>query len=656
MPRFIFQYCYGSHMVLSMCFSLILVSIVSMYNWIFGILGLLIYVIIGFIQYRASQNFQQNFDRYALSLIDQIEQVSKTTLNKIPVGIFIYGQDKQIEWHNPYLSEITGRKTMIGLPLGAVFPELQEINDIKQLPSVIQKGERTFTLHHHVDQRLCFLQDVTELIQLKQKYEDQRAVLGFILLDNLDDVEQGLSDQETAVLVSNVWSEISHWAEKYQITLKRLDTDKMFFVVEHHALKELIKSKFDILDKIREMTKQYKIPVTLSIGASTVGATMIERSRSAHAALEIALARGGDQAAVRNEEKIIFFGGKTSAIEKRTRVRARVISQTLGNMVRDSKRVIVMGHVQPDMDAIGAALGVVKFALIHDSEGYIVLDEINPSIERLVKLIDDHEYLNDHIISSDQALQWIDDEDTLLVLVDTHKPSLAIEPRLLRKSRQTVVIDHHRRGEDFVDDAILVYLEPYASSTSELVTELLQYKEDQLEMDSLEATALLAGIVVDTKNFVVRAGSRTFEAASFLRRHGADLTLMQSLLKEDFHQFIARADLIKKTELYKGSIAIAVGQEQQFYDQMLIAQAADTLLNMQGIVASFVICRRNEEVVSVSARSHGELNVQVIMEEMGGGGHLTNAACQIKNKSVNKVKEQLVSVLNEIEWDGGAVK
>ncbi len=656
MPRFIFQYCYGSHMVLSMCFSLVLITIVSMYNWFFGILGLLLYVIIGFIQYRASQKFQKNFDHYTLSLTDQIEQVSKTTLNKIPVGIFIYDQDLQIEWHNPYLEEITGRKEMIGLSLDVLFPELKELNDEKQLPAVLQKKDRTFALSHYAEQRLCFLQDVTELVQLKQRCEDQRVVLGFILLDNLDDVEQGLSDQETAVLVSNVWSEISLWAEKYQIILKRLDTDKMFFVVEHHALKKLIASKFDILDTIREMTKQYKIPVTLSIGASTVGATMIERSQNAYAALEIALARGGDQAAVRNEEKILFFGGKTSAIEKRTRVRARVISQTLGNMIRDSKRVIVMGHVQPDMDALGAALGVVKFALIHDSEGYVVLDEVNPSIERLVKLIYDHEFLNDHIISSDQALQWIEDEGTLLVLVDTHKPSLAIEPRLLHKSKQTVVIDHHRRGEDFVDDAILVYLEPYASSTCELVTELLQYKEDQLEMDSLEATALLAGIVVDTKNFVVRAGSRTFEAASFLRRHGADLTLMQSLLKEDFHQYLTRADLIKRTELYKDSIAIAVGQEHRFYDQMLIAQTADTLLNMQGIVASFVICRRDEEVVSVSARSHGEINVQLIMEEMGGGGHLTNAACQIKNKSVDKVKEQLMNILKEIEWDGGAME
>jgi c-di-AMP phosphodiesterase-like protein len=281
------------------------------------------------------------------------------------------------------------------------------------------------------------------------------------------------------------------------------------------------------------------------------------------------------------------------------------------------------------------------------------MDEANSAIERLMSIVKEHDYLGDHLISPEKALQWVDEPDTLLVLVDTHKPSLAIEPKLLEKAERIVIIDHHRRGEDFVDDAVLVYLEPYASSTCELVTELLQYQENRLAMDPLEATALLSGIVVDTKNFAVRAGSRTFEAASFLRRHGADLTMVQSLLKEDLERFIKRAEIIKNTELFEQQIAIAVGASDEIYDQVMIAQTADTLLNMQGVIASFVICRREEDLISISARSHGELNVQVIMEQLGGGGHLTNAASQIKKKSLEEVKRQLLGILKDTLEIGG---
>jgi c-di-AMP phosphodiesterase-like protein len=325
----------------------------------------------------------------------------------------------------------------------------------------------------------------------------------------------------------------------------------------------------------------------------------------------------------------------------------------MSNLIRDSKRVIVMGHTQPDMDALGAAIGVVKFALINDCEAYIVLDEGNTSIERLLVAIRQHDYLGEYLIHPEKALAWAEDPDTLLILVDTHKPSLVIEPKLVERAQRIVVIDHHRRGEDFVKDPVLVYLEPYASSTCELVTELLQYQDGRLAMDTLEATALLAGIVVDTKNFAFRAGSRTFEAASFLRRHGADLMMVQSLLKEDLSQYVKRAEIIKNTELLDGNIAIAMGDEEEEYDQLLIAQAADTLLNMQGVRASFVIGRREDGLVSISARSQGEINVQLVMEQMGGGGHLTNAACQLKNVSLKDAKTRLIEVLKETVESGG---
>ncbi|RAL23391.1 DHH family phosphoesterase [Thermoflavimicrobium daqui] len=652
MPRFVFQRWYGYHMVFAMCFCLILIAILSIYNWMIGILGLCLFFVLALVLYRAEQVFRRNYNQYILTLSHRIKNAGQSVLDEMPIGMLLYDREGQIEWHNRYVQDILNQSRLIGLSVDDIFPEQKQKKQSDKIFQ-IQIGKRFFELLHQAEERLYFVQDVTEFVNLKDKYEREQVVLGFLHLDNLDDVEQGLSDQEMTSLLSNVWSAISNWAEEYQMTLKRLDTDKMFFVTEQRSLRKLIQSRFDILDVVRDMTRQYKIPLTLSIGVTSVGKTMIERSRNAQSALEIALARGGDQAAVQNPERTVFFGGKTNAVEKRTRVRARVISYAMGNLIRDSNRVLVMGHKEPDMDALGAAIGVVKFALINDCEAYIVMDEANSAIERLMSIVKEHDYLGDHLISPEKALQWVDEPDTLLVLVDTHKPSLAIEPKLLEKAERIVIIDHHRRGEDFVDDAVLVYLEPYASSTCELVTELLQYQENRLAMDPLEATALLSGIVVDTKNFAVRAGSRTFEAASFLRRHGADLTMVQSLLKEDLERFIKRAEIIKNTELFEQQIAIAVGASDEIYDQVMIAQTADTLLNMQGVIASFVICRREEDLISISARSHGELNVQVIMEQLGGGGHLTNAASQIKKKSLEEVKRQLLGILKDTLEIGG---
>lgn len=434
-------------------------------------------------------------------------------------------------------------------------------------------------------------------------------------MDNFEEAGQGLTDQNRTLLLSNVTGAITRWAEKHDICLRRLDSDKFFLILRRETLDAVIRSRFEILDEVREMTRHNPIPITLSIGVSTVGQALLERAENAQGALEIALARGGDQAVVQSGERMLFFGGKMVAVEKRTRVRARVISHALGNLIRDSERVLIMGHAKPDMDAMGAAIGVLKAVRLQQRPGYIVLDDENPSIERLMEAVANHDELKDRIVSPERALQ-LTGPGTLLIMVDTHKPSLTIEPRLVGKVKRVVVIDHHRRGEEFVQDPVLVYLESYASSTSELVTELLQYQGSRISLDTLEATALLAGMVVDTRNFMVRAGSRTFEAASFLRRHGADLTMVQTLLKEDLRQFVKRAEIVKNTEVVYDKIAIAVAEEDERYGQVLIAQAADTLLNMQGVTASFVIGMLEDGRVAISARSQG------VFERPTGDGSL----------------------------------
>jgi cyclic-di-AMP phosphodiesterase len=647
MPKFMIQRWHGYHMVYAMCFCLVLIALLSTYRWIYGTIGFVLFFILAFVLYQAERTFRKDFSNYVLTLNHRLKNAGKTSLDQLPFGILLYDRHGQIEWHNPFVLEMTHHERLVGMIVEEVFPELkQHPSDPDQGEAIrIHTDEKSFEVMHKPEERLYFFRDISRLDRLQKKYQNEKTVLGFVHLDNYDESSQGLTDQESNHLLANVNSVISKWSLDYNITLKRVDTDRIFFVTYYQSLVKMMQSKFDILDVVRELTKQYKIPITLSIGVTSVGKTMIERSQNAQTALDIALARGGDQAAVQEQERTVFYGGKSNAVEKRTRVRARMISYAMGNLIRKSNRVIVMGHTQPDMDALGAAIGVVRFALSNGCTAYIVLDEENPSIKRLMRTIDQHPYLKDHMITPEKVLSWMDDANTLLILVDTHKPKLALEPKLLERAKRIVVIDHHRRGEDFVKDPVLVYLEPYASSTSELVTELLQYQEKRLVMDTLEATALLAGIVVDTKNFAFRTGSRTFEAASFLRRHGADLMMVHSLLKEDLTQYVKRAEIVKNTELLYGEIAIAVGDENQTYDQLLIAQAADTLLNMQGVKASFVIGERGDGFISISARSQGDLNVQLIMEQLGGGGHLTDAASQLKNLSLRETKTRLLEII-----------
>lgn len=653
MPKFITRRWHGNHMIFAMCFILVLLLCLSLVtHWFYGLVGLVFFGLLAYVLYRAEHAFRTDFIDYVASLNNRVKSVGQRALEQLPVGIVLYNDTGKIEWANPFIQELSPSKQLIGMKVEDAFKELREKKEKQTKPFQIQVREKTLEVLPDYKKRIYFFRDISPLVELEKRYAAERGVLGFLHMDNLDEAEQGLTDQESTQLISNISGAISKWALEHNITLKRIDTDKMFFVTQNQSLEKLIQTRFDILDVVREITRKNKIPITLSIGIASIGNNTIEKSKNAQAALDMALARGGDQAAVRNGEKILFFGGKTNALEKRTRVRARVISHAMRNLIRDSERVLIMGHSQPDMDALGAAIGVARFSLANDRDAYIVLDEGNHFIDRLLEGIKEHDYHGEHLITPEKALQWIDDPDTLLVIVDTHKPSLAMSPVLLERAQRIVVIDHHRRGEDFVEDPVLVYLEPYASSTCELVTELLQYQENDLGMDTLEATAIFAGIVVDTRNFAIRAGSRTFEAASFLRRHGADLAMVQALLKEDLDHYVKRAEIIKNTEVLFDAIAIAVGEQNESYDQLMIAQAADTILNMQGVVASFVIAPRHDNVISVSARSQGDLNVQVIMERMGGGGHLTHAACQMKDLSVEETKAQLIAMIKEVSLGG----
>jgi cyclic-di-AMP phosphodiesterase len=425
-------------------------------------------------------------------------------------------------------------------------------------------------------------------------------------------------------------------------------------VFNEAILQLLEKGKFTVLDEVREMTSKQNISFTLSIGVGAGTPSLPELGILAQSSLDLALGRGGDQVAIKQPNgKVKFFGGKTNPVEKRTRVRARVISHALKDLITASDKVIIMGHKNPDMDSIGSSIGIYKVAQMNQKDAYIVLNfqEMDGAVHRLMEEIRHQEQLFSRFIGPEEALE-ISTEKTLLVIVDTHKPALVIEERLLNRIDNVVVIDHHRRGEEFIENPVLVYMEPYASSTAELVTEFLEYQPKRGKIEMIEATALLAGIVVDTKSFTLRTGARTFDAASYLRGQGADTILVQKFLKESINTYIKRAKLIESVAFYRDGIAIAKGEENELHDQVLLAQAADTLLTMDGVAASFVIAKRNEGLIGISARSLGNVNVQVVMEKLQGGGHLTNAATQLTGISIAEAERQLKLAIEDY-FEGG---
>jgi c-di-AMP phosphodiesterase-like protein len=635
--------------------TLVLITILSYYHWLTGIAAFCMFSIILFFIIKLELAFRRNLEEYTSDMITRVKKVSNEALNQMPIGILLYNKDFGIDWANPYLASCVGYPALSGWHLYDLSETLllfvkQEID-----VDVITLNKRKFKVVIRREEKLIYFFDVTEQTQIEKMYEDQRTVLAIIYLDNYDEVTQGLDDQPRTNLTSLVTSILNDWAVKHGVYLKRASSERFIAVLNESILAHLEKGKFDILDQVREETAKRNIPLTLSIGVGSGSLSLPELGAMAQSGLDLALGRGGDQVAIKQATgKVKFYGGKTNPVEKRTRVRARVISHALKDLVLESSNVIIMGHKLPDMDAIGAAIGILKVAELNQKEGYIVLNEheLDKGVKRLIEEIKHYPDLWARFISSEQALEFAT-EESLLVIVDTHKPSMVIEERLLHKIENVVVIDHHRRGEEFIEDPLLVYMEPYASSTAELVTELLEYQPKRLKMNMLESTALLAGIIVDTKSFTFRTGARTFDAASYLRSHGADTILVQKLLKEDINHYLTIAKIIENAYIYKNGIAIAKAQEEQAYDQVLIAQAADTLLTMTGVTASFVIAKRNENMLGMSGRSLGEINVQVIMENLGGGGHLTNAATQLSDISMEEAEEKLKLVLDEY-LEGGS--
>ncbi|WP_313639760.1 DHH family phosphoesterase [Paenibacillus sp.] len=665
MPKFLQRRWHGYHTVWAFMLLLALIIIVSIYNWALGVASLFLAGTLCFYMLKTEISFRRNLVEYINGLTFRIKRVEGEAVSMLPLGIILFSEDRTVEWNNRYAGDIFARKSLVGEPLQELLPDMQSFftTNVSGKRDILKEGvlndtrleltvdERYYQAVIIPSERILYMYDITELVVLRERYEDEKLAIGIVMMDNLDESAQGMDDQQRTSLIAKVASEITEWSKQFDVYLRRLSSERYLMLLNHRSLQALEESRFVILDEVREMTADLKVPMTLSIGMAFGADSASELGALAQSSLDMALGRGGDQAAVKAGQRLSFYGGKSNAAEKRTRVRARVIAHALRDLMQESDRVLILGHRTPDIDAVGAAIGLLRAAQMYNVEANIVMETPNPSITNMMEQIRKDDELFKSFITTEQSLQVMT-EHTLLIVVDTHKASMTMEPRLVQYASRIVVVDHHRRGEEFINDAVLVYLEPYASSTCELVTELLQYIHEKVKIYPLDATMLLAGITVDTKHFALHTGSRTFEAAGFLRRNGADTVLIQRMLKEDLQEYISKAEIIKHARMIYDQIALVVTAPGMKIPQLLIAQTADTLLGMTNVVASFVISERPDGLIGISARSLGRMNVQVVMEKLGGGGHLSNAAVQLEG-TCKEAEARLLQVLAEIESKEG---
>ena len=625
--------------------------------WLGIIVFLLILLTIG-LSFITLKQVMQDTTHYISDLSYKIKRSEQEALLKMPIGILMLNDSAEVVWVNPTMQKLFGLEEILGKKLTEADEELAKvINDnMSNKDSVeIKWQDKRFNMLVQSDINVVYLLDITHYAEIQKQYDDSRLVIGQIFIDNYDEVTQSMNDTNISNLSNYITNELSSWASQMGMFLKMIDEDHYFVLAYTKSLTQMEKEKFKLLDRIRERTSKQNFPVTLSIGLAYGGTDLAKLSRLSQSNLDLALGRGGDQVVVRgvDDSQARFYGGKTNPMEKRTRVRARMISQALQELMSQSDDIFVMGHARPDMDSIGACLGIRRIAKMNGKQCWLVLDtdNLHSDIQRLLDEIDNYPDIKESIISPEEALQKAT-KKSLLLMLDLSKPSISMSPELYDQLKnRVIIIDHHRRGEEFPENPMLVYIEPYASSTCELITEMFEYQSRYSDdpINKLEATAMLTGIIIDTKSFSLRTGTRTFDAASYLRSVGADSQMSQHFMKENVQSFLQRNHLIDRVEFVGNGNAVVVGENDRAYDPVTAAQAADSLLTVSGVQASYVVTHRSEDIIGISARSNGETNVQIIMEKMGGGGHLSNAATQIEDRDILDVRKQLLDLIAQTE-------
>ena len=640
---------------------LILLIGISIQNIKLIIPSILVFILVAAYTYLANNKRKNEISETLQDLTLTVDSAAKTSLINSPFPLIILETDGNVVWKSSRFVSEFANIDMNSLINDLMFELKEEIKNKKEekdrnILKTVNINKKTYKMvgkfvkskKYNKGQKeymaILYFIDETEKLKLQNEYNNSKSCVGIIMIDNYEENMQMLESEEKAQYIAEIDKNIYEWTNDTNGVLIKADRDRYVYIFEQRYLEKIKEDKFSVLDKIKEIDPKQKVQFTLSIAISNEGQNDKDKFKSAQAAMDIVLGRGGDQAVIRQNEIYKFYGGRAQEVEKRTKVKARVVAHALENLIKESNKIMVMGHMNPDIDSMGSSIGIYRLAKSLDKNAYIISSE-TPTLENFKKsLLEEPEY-EDVLISKEVAEENIDDE-TLLVIVDTHKTTYVESQELLKKAKKVVIIDHHRRSADYIENATLTFQEVYASSAAELVTELLQYAETNVELKKIEAEALYAGIMMDTKSFTFKTGVRTFEAAAYLRRCGVDIIKVKKWFQSDLESFNMIADIVKSAEIVNESIAIAMYNDDKSKDVSLIcAKAADELLTISDVTASFVLGNTGEKICI--SGSIGDINVQVILEKLGGGGHITLAGAQVEGMTIEEVKQELITRINE---------
>lgn len=652
------QYLRGSIICTVILLIAAVLNIVYGNNYISVIEFVAAFVIIGYIV-NESRIRSKDMAEFINMISGQTGSMANEVISHFPKPMMILSIDGKVVWYNEKALEVFDTNDLYDVSIPEIIPELKWNEILKTTDAFnmnIEHANRYYTLYGTILVRkdensgkemysvLMYLDDKTDEVILGKTYENEKVDIAIVAIDNFDDVFQAMDDNKSQETLSKINSAISKWVSESNGVMKKIGSDRYVIFFEHQYLDKYIKNKFDLLEKVRSIGDEIKEPVSVSIGIG-VGDHLAENETFARNAVEMVWGRGGDQVAVKTADgQYKFYGTAGKDYEKSTRVKTRMFSTSLREMIKSADKVIFMGHASPDYDSFGAAIGLSRAVKIFDKKPYIVMD--NPqAVESLVSELNEVAEYEDLLISPNNALD-LATKETLVIVLDTHRPSMLPQRELLEEVDKIVLIDHHRRSTEFIENSSLSYLEPYASSTCEMVTEILQYIDDNKKLTPFEAKALYIGIFMDSKNFVTKTGIRTFEAASYLKRYGVNTMEVKKLFNLNFDDYVRRMEIIKKAEIWNTDIAVSMFDDSFSNMRVISSQAADEMLNISKIKAAFVVYPIDGGV-AFSARSYPDINVQLIMEKLGGGGHMTVAGCQIRGITIDQAREMLKDAIKE---------
>ena len=632
----------------------ILLVVICVYNHFLIIPSIIIYVLIVMYAYWTNNKREEELSEHIKNLTFSLDKVAKIALVNSPFPLVIAETNGNLIFRNTKFNQefanidINNYLTNI---LNDVKLEIKNNDKKEKIYDEVKIDKKTYKLYGDYmplkDEYIItiYFVDDTKLVELENLFDNKDMYIGLIMIDNYEEIIQRIPDDEKPQLMAEIEKRLYDWASDYKGLILKSERDTFVCVFEKQYIKEIEEKKFDILDTIKELQPSDKMQFTLSIAISNDGTSNLEKYKTAQASLDIVLGRGGDQAVVHEGDKYTFFGGRTQELEKRTKVKARIIAHALEGLISESSKVMIMGHSNSDMDCIGASMGIYRLTKSLNKEAFLVLNPKGENLSTFLNELETDEQYENVVMEPQDAVDEID-EDTLLVVVDTNKKNYVESPELLTKAKKIMVIDHHRRSPDYIENATLTFHEVYASSASELVTELVEYAQTEVELTSIEAEALYAGIMMDTKTFTFKTGVRTFEAAAYLRKCGVDIIKVKKWFQSDLGTYNKISGIIGKAELVYDSIAISTYEEEDKDANIVCAKAADELLTISNITASFVLGKM-ENKICISGRSIGDINVQVILEKLGGGGHITLAGAQVEGMDIEETKQELINRIHE---------